>query len=105
MAIRSLQITEVVILMTAVWLTVGCPAEGKVCADCIRNRMEQDCPACAPPLRCMAQCLWGGDSRSRCVNRCDSGGAWASLASCKQCITKCKCRCSSSSFMSVQSVN
>ncbi|KAG6573554.1 hypothetical protein SDJN03_27441, partial [Cucurbita argyrosperma subsp. sororia] len=90
-------ITATVILMTGICLTSPCLADAKLCGDCIRDRMALHCPACAPPLRCMAQCLWGGGSRSRCVKQCDGGGAWARLWSCKRCMWSCKCSCTSSS--------
>ncbi|KAL8099915.1 hypothetical protein AgCh_032248 [Apium graveolens] len=50
---------------------LACPADGSEFKDCITNRMKLDCPACAPIMRCMAQCLWDNDmSQKQCVEKC-----------------------------------
>ncbi|KAL1832289.1 hypothetical protein ACET3Z_001940 [Daucus carota] len=56
---------------------LACPADGSECKDCIASRMKSDCPACAPIMRCMAQCLWDkGMSQKQCVKKCDCDGGY-----------------------------
>ncbi|KAK7851560.1 hypothetical protein CFP56_041710 [Quercus suber] len=58
-------LVSMVLLM--IWLVispvVACPTYGRDCKSCIRNELKFSCPPCAPILRCMARCLWGGNSR------------------------------------------
>ncbi|GMJ14131.1 hypothetical protein HRI_005082300 [Hibiscus trionum] len=63
------------------------------CKDCLVEQMKYGCPRCVPLLRCMARCMWGGASRSRCINRCDCNGGKPSLSDCKKCMSRCKCSC------------
>ncbi|XVF75240.1 hypothetical protein PTKIN_Ptkin13bG0171500 [Pterospermum kingtungense] len=73
---------------------VACPSSnGSGCKDCILDQMKYGCPSCVPLLRCMARCLWGGASRSNCINRCDCNGGKPTLSSCKKCMSRCKCIC------------
>ncbi|WOG83119.1 hypothetical protein DCAR_0102293 [Daucus carota subsp. sativus] len=74
---------------------LACPADGSECKDCIANRMKSDCPACAPIMRCMAQCLWDkGMSQKQCVKKCDCDGGYPRVSDCKKCLLQCKCSCS-----------
>ncbi|XP_019265114.1 PREDICTED: uncharacterized protein LOC109242719 [Nicotiana attenuata] len=73
----------------------GCPTDGDGCRNCIVNHMKVDCPKCAPIMRCMAKCLWGGTSRTKCTKKCDCKGVYPRLSDCKNCLSQCKCSCSS----------
>ncbi|KAK4721016.1 hypothetical protein R3W88_011249 [Solanum pinnatisectum] len=73
----------------------GCPTDGNGCRNCIVNHIKIDCPKCAPIMRCMAKCLWYGTSRSKCINKCDCKGTYPRLSDCKNCLSQCKCSCSS----------
>ncbi|XVE51017.1 hypothetical protein DITRI_Ditri02bG0004400 [Diplodiscus trichospermus] len=73
--------------------TLACQSSGSGCKDCILDQMKCGCPSCAPLIRCMARCLWGGTSRSKCINRCDCNGGKPRLSDCKKCLSRCKCSC------------
>uniref|UniRef100_A0A6N2K1W1 Uncharacterized protein n=1 Tax=Salix viminalis TaxID=40686 RepID=A0A6N2K1W1_SALVM len=66
------------------------PSDGGGCKDCHQMRC---CPTCVPILHCMARCLWGGSSRSKCITRCDCDGGKPTLSDCKKCMSRCKCSC------------
>ena len=87
----------VLMLLLVFWLMIspalGCPSDGSECKDCIVNQMRNGCPSCAPVLSCMARCLWGGASKSKCVKRCDCYGGKPRLSDCKKCMSRCKCSC------------
>ncbi|XP_010646203.1 uncharacterized protein LOC104878122 [Vitis vinifera] len=87
----------VLMLQLVFWLTISpalsCPSDGSECKDCIVNQMRNVCPSCAPVLSCMARCLWGGASKSKCVKRCDCYGGKPRLSDCKKCMSRCKCSC------------
>ncbi|KAI7999393.1 hypothetical protein LOK49_LG09G01421 [Camellia lanceoleosa] len=74
---------------------LACPSDGSECRNCIVDRLKNGCPPCVPILRCMARCLWGGTSRSKCMKKCDcsSDGGYPRLADCKKCMSRCKCSC------------
>ncbi|KZV16120.1 hypothetical protein F511_13256 [Dorcoceras hygrometricum] len=74
--------------------SVGCPSDGSGCQNCLATRMKSGCPGCASIMQCMDECLQGGNSRSKCVKRCDCSGEYPRLADCKKCLSKCKCSCS-----------
>ncbi|XP_033509836.1 uncharacterized protein [Nicotiana tomentosiformis] len=74
---------------------LGCPTDGDGCRNCIVNHMKADCPKCAPIMRCMAKCLWGGTSRTKCTKKCDCKGVYPRLSDCKNCLSQCKCSCTS----------
>ncbi|GMY36723.1 hypothetical protein FCV25MIE_31965 [Fagus crenata] len=84
-------------MLLMIWLVISpvlaCPPNGGQCKVCIVNQMKFGCPSCAPLLRCMAQCLWGGSSRYICVNRCNCNTGYPNLSACKTCMSKCKCSC------------
>ncbi|TYJ31839.1 hypothetical protein E1A91_A06G228300v1 [Gossypium mustelinum] len=65
----------------------------KGCKDCLSEQMKYGCPRCVPLLRCMARCLWGESSRSKCMKRCDCDGGKPTLSDCKKCMSRCKCSC------------
>ncbi|KAI3973837.1 hypothetical protein MKX01_030413 [Papaver californicum] len=64
------------------------------CKDCILDQFKYGCPACTPILRCMAKCLWGGKSQTKCTKECDCNGGKPRLSDCKKCMARCKCSCS-----------
>ncbi|XP_059663332.1 uncharacterized protein LOC132309002 [Cornus florida] len=72
----------------------GCPSDGSQCRNCVLDKFKNSCPPCAPILRCMARCLWGGKSRSKCIKKCDCNGGYPTLSDCRKCMAKCKCSCS-----------
>ena len=75
--------------------TLACPSDGSECRNCILDRFKNGCPPCAPILRCMARCLWGGTSRAKCMKKCDcnNNGGYPRLSDCKKCMSKCRCSC------------
>ncbi|KAE8715147.1 BAG family molecular chaperone regulator 5 [Hibiscus syriacus] len=101
--LNSLALGMVILLM--LWSSMATPALGcssngsgggsnkNGCKDCLVDQMKYGCPRCVPLLRCMARCMWGGASRSRCINRCDCNGGKPSLSDCKKCMSRCKCSC------------
>ncbi|XVF27996.1 hypothetical protein REPUB_Repub14bG0157700 [Reevesia pubescens] len=84
-------------MLLMLWLMISpalaCPSNGSGCKDCILDQMKYGCPSCVPLIRCMARCLWGGTSRSKCINRCDCNGGKPRLSDCKKCMSRCKCSC------------
>ncbi|KAK6269116.1 hypothetical protein QUC31_013276 [Theobroma cacao] len=72
---------------------LACPSNGSGCKACILDQMKYGCPSCVPLIRCMARCLWGGTSRSKCISRCDCNGGKPRLSDCKKCMSRCKCSC------------
>ncbi|KAJ8770458.1 hypothetical protein K2173_017949 [Erythroxylum novogranatense] len=87
-----------VTVLLMLWLLVvspvlSCPPDGSECKNCIAEQMKYGCPKCVPILRCMARCLWGGSSRSKCSKKCECNGGNPTLAQCKKCMFRCKCSC------------
>ncbi|KAL4628195.1 uncharacterized protein LOC142635633 [Castanea sativa] len=93
LALVSMVLQLLLILWLVISPVVACPTYGRDCKSCIRNELKFSCPPCAPILRCMARCLWGGNSRYDCVKRCDCNTGYPTLADCKRCMLKCKCSC------------
>ncbi|XP_057961193.1 uncharacterized protein LOC131153132 [Malania oleifera] len=97
-SITTLLIVSVVAAVVMVLPATSCPPDGRECRNCILDRMRHVCPpACAPALRCLGRCLWGGKSQSYCVKRCEcfNGGIsqYPKLSDCKKCMLPCKCSC------------
>ncbi|OAY33565.1 uncharacterized protein LOC110629573 [Manihot esculenta] len=93
---RGLSLMFLILWLMVISPTVACPlasTAGSGCKECIVDQMKHGCPSCAPILRCMARCLWGGGSRSKCVKKCDCDGAMLRLSDCKKCMARCKCSC------------
>ncbi|PIA38265.1 hypothetical protein AQUCO_02800144v1 [Aquilegia coerulea] len=100
---------EVIQVMLCVWLLIIMPSlacssskTNSTCRDCILDQMKYVCPGCVPILRCMAKCLWGNLSQSKCtknlqskcIKKCDCNGGTPRLSDCKKCMSRCKCSCS-----------
>nr|GMD86023.1 uncharacterized protein LOC109242719 [Ipomoea batatas] len=75
-------------------LSSACDTYSGGCRDCIVKHTMKDCPKCSTIMCCMAQCLWGGSSRSKCTKKCDCNGGYPRLSDCKNCLSPCKCSCS-----------
>ncbi|KAF8409648.1 hypothetical protein HHK36_005726 [Tetracentron sinense] len=88
---------EAAIMLLMLWFMISpslaCTGDGNGCKDCILDQMKYGCSSCGPILRCMARCLWGGASQSKCVKRCDCDGGKPRLSDCKKCMAQCKCHC------------
>ncbi|KAL5838777.1 hypothetical protein ACOSQ3_015946 [Xanthoceras sorbifolium] len=77
---------------------LGCPPttakkDRSGCKNCVVDQMRYGCPSCVPLLHCMARCLWGGTSRTKCIQKCDCNGGKPKLSDCKKCMSRCKCSC------------
>lgn len=86
-----------IMMLLMIWSVISpamaCQPNGGECKVCIVEQLKFGCPSCVPVIRCMARCLWGGRSRSVCVNRCDCNGGSPKLSDCKKCLSRCKCSC------------
>ncbi|XP_027088235.1 uncharacterized protein LOC113783087 [Coffea eugenioides] len=83
-----------IILSELAWPSLACSSDTSNCSQCIANGMKFNCPGCVPIMRCMAKCLWGGTSRTKCMKKCDCNTDYPKLADCKKCLSRCKCSCS-----------
>ncbi|KAF9612966.1 hypothetical protein IFM89_004669 [Coptis chinensis] len=91
--LNALAIVSFLLLLVIAPSLACSSSKGNGCRDCIADQMKYGCPACAPILRCMARCLWGGKSQSVCSKKCDCNGGKPRLSDCKKCMSRCKCSC------------
>ncbi|WCJ32075.1 hypothetical protein M5689_013519 [Euphorbia peplus] len=99
---RSVLMIAAILMWWMIYPTAAvCSSRGgrSACKQCVGNQMKHGCPSCAPMLQCMGRCLWGGSSKSKCIKKCDRGGAMLTLSDCKKCMSTCKCSCVASNFM------
>ncbi|KAK2652938.1 hypothetical protein Ddye_012794 [Dipteronia dyeriana] len=97
-AIVSIMVLMVVFSSVPPAMSLSCSPKTKNrsgCKDCVADQMKYGCPACVPLLHCMARCLWGGTSRTKCIQKCDCNGIGGKpkLSDCKKCMSRCKCSC------------
>lgn len=75
--------------------SLACASDTSDCSKCIVTRFKFNCPGCMSIMRCLAKCLWGGASRTKCIKKCDCNSDYPRPADCKKCLSQCKCSCSS----------